>query len=254
MAAIRKSKRVAPTSQWGARLKRLFVLCALVSVLAGTGYLISGQLKQGTHPIRSVRVLGDLQFQDPQQLQQLIEPQIAEGFFHIDVDGLSRSLEALAWIQRASVRRIWPDLLVVTLSEQQPIARWNGTALLNQFGETFAPLQLDLPALLALPELSGPAGTEMVMVQHYRDYMRLVEPYQLRPSRLALNERRAWELGFENGMQLQLGRENMQQRLQRFMQIYARVVEPHLPEIESLDLRYTNGFALKWRSGHQPKV
>ena len=201
-----------------------------------------------------MRIIGDLHFQGHPQLQDLIEPQIAEGFFHIDVDGLSLALQELPWIERASVRRVWPDDLVITLTEQQPFALWNERAVLNPHGVLFHPEEVAQEGLEHLPRFSGPIDTEKMVVKHYREYLRLVADGQLELQKLSLDRRRAWELYFSNGMHLKLGKENMHERLERFMGIYADVVEPRLNKIASLDLRYTNGFALRWRKESSPKV
>ena len=67
-----------------------------------------------------------------------------------------------------------------------------------------------------------------------------------------MNERRAWSLRLANGLQLGLGRNDIHLRLLRFVRVYAEVLKPRLEAIDSVDLRYTNGFAVRWHDGLAP--
>jgi cell division protein FtsQ len=56
----------------------------------------------------------------------------------------------------------------------------------------------------------------------------------------------------DNGLQLGLGRQHTARRLLRFVRVYPRALEPRLEAIDSIDLRYTNGLAVRWRDGFEP--
>ena len=64
---------------------------------------------------------------------------------------------------------------------------------------------------------------------------------------ITLSARRAWQLRLDDGMVLQLGRENLEVRLAGFVSAYQRTVA-RLPQPPSdVDLRYSNGFAVRTR-------
>ena len=75
----------------------------------------------------------------------------------------------------------------------------------------------------------------------------MLSPLGLRVTELNLDQRRAWSMVLDNGLHLRLGRNDRQQRLERFARIYTGVLQSRLEAIESVDLRYTNGFAFRWR-------
>ena len=60
------------------------------------------------------------------------------GFVSADLDRLRSAVEALAWVDRARVRRLWPDRIRIEIVEQQAAARWGEDGLLNTRGELFA--------------------------------------------------------------------------------------------------------------------
>ena len=57
-----------------------------------------------------------------------------------------------------------------------------------------------------------------------------------------------------NGLLLSLGRSDTYPRMQRFVKTYTQTIAPRLADIERIDLRYTNGFAIRWRDGNKPSA
>ena len=63
---------------------------------------------------------------------------------------------------------------------------------------------------------------------------------------LEMDQRRAWRMRFDNGVEIKLGREQLLARLQRFVDIYPRVLAQRAGSIATVDMRYVNGFAVRW--------
>ena len=61
------------------------------------------------------------------------------------------SLVKVPWVRAVALRRAWPMTLEITVSEHEPLARWNDSALVNVQGETFS---ADYDG--ELPQFSGP--------------------------------------------------------------------------------------------------
>ena len=241
---IEAEVRVWP--KWLALLAGVMIL--LAGLIWGTMQLMNPQ----TMPLTSVRIDTPLAQVKPEELREHILPHAEGGFIHLDVNRLRQDLEALAWVERASVRRAWPDVLVISIREQQAVARWADGGLLNPRGERFTPAQEDMLNWGHLPLLRGPDASEQVVLKQYLELQAMVAPLDVRISHLTMDERRAWSLQLEHGMHIGLGRTDVERRLMRFVRVYPRVLQPRLVAIESVDMRYTNGFAIRWRDGMQP--
>jgi cell division protein FtsQ len=223
------------------------VLLALVAAAAGAwGWLAD----PATFPIRDVRVQGGIAHVPQARLREAIDPFVGAGLLRVDVDGLRTAVEALPWIRRAAVRRTWPATLVVAIEEQRPLARWADGGLLNVDGERFMPEAGTVPA--GLPLIAGPAGSEKAAVERYGETQRMLQPLGFAVARLSLDARRALELELESGLVVRLGRRQASGRLLRFVRSYAKALAPRITDIESVDLRYTNGFAVQWKAGRGP--
>src|SRR5579871_6228235 len=72
-------------------------------------------------PVRTVQVSGELQRIAPDQLTDAFAGRMIGNFFSVDLAAVRQWVEAVPWVRRASVRRAWPDRLVVRIEAQQAL-------------------------------------------------------------------------------------------------------------------------------------
>ncbi len=201
-------------------------------------------MRPTTLPIRQVKVVNQLRHVDSQLLAARLREDTRGGFFSLDLEKLSRELKAIPWIYDAAVRRIWPDRLEISIEEQQPIARWGDNLLLNRYGEVFDPGGAFKD--LSLPKISGIHGRETDLILFFNQADRVLSPLGLRMVELREDARGDQRLILDNGIELALGRKNRIKRLKRFALAYRKTLQPFMNRIAVLDLRYANGFAVRW--------
>ena len=217
-----------------------------VLVLASGVVLGVAELRNpDTLPLRSVQLKGEFIHVTEQDIRDVIASSKLAGFFSSDLEGLTNRLRDMPWVELVAVRRVWPDALHITIIEQQAVAYWNDNALLNVAGQTFKPVKESFPH--GLPQFNGPKGTEMQMLERYFSMRETLQTQARDIDVLTLDARRTWQLTLDNGISLALGRSNNQQRLQRFTRAYARLSNEKQEKITTVDLRYTNGFAVRWQ-------
>ncbi len=243
--ASRRYREEETTSNVTLVAVKLLLLALVVGTLAWGGQRL---LDPAQFPLRTVRIETPLKHVAQSQIRETVSPHVAGGFLGVDVDAVRDGLEALPWVRSASVRRLWPDKLVVRVTEQQALARWGADALLNMSGEAFWPQRN--ASWERLPLLRGPRDSHRVVAEQYVAMQRVLEPLGLTITHMTLNERRALSMRLANGLRLGLGRHDTELRLQRFVRVFPQVLKPKLEAIDSVDLRYTNGFAVRWRNGH----
>lgn len=210
---------------------------SMLAALYGAGHYVVHQ--PGLFPLDSVRLDTAPQRVVAEEVQSVVSSEVRGNLFTVDIDRLRLSLEKLPWVRSVSVHREFPHGLAVRLEEHQALARWNGHALVNQQGEVFA-----AESEQTLPEFTGPEGTSLVVSQYYEQFSQQLAPLGLQVSQAALSPRHAWQLRLSNGITLELGREEMQQRLARFVTVYPYSLAATQESIKYVDLRYRNGFAV----------
>jgi len=195
-------------------------------------------------PIKTVRVYG-LNRVNQQEVQDVLYPMVEKGFFTINVDGIRNRLLQMPWVSDLYVRRIWPDQVIITLTEKKPIALWNETVLLSESGELFIPEQETYPS--HLPKFTGPTGQQLFMLQYFKDINRLLLSLHVKISSLELTPFLTWKLTLDNGITLQVGYEDILARLNQFVKVYPKIVGDRANDVDCVDLRYPNGVAVRWK-------
>ncbi len=211
-----------------------FSVCA---VLYGAAYYAAHL--PGLFSLHSVRLSAAPQRVDAAEVLRVVRNEVQGNFFTVDIERLRQSLEKLPWVRGVSIRREFPYRLAVQLEEHQALARWNNSALVNWQGEIFA-----AKSEQALPSFTGQDGAAAEVAQHYAQFNRQLTALGLQVAQIALSPRHAWQLRLSNGMVLELGREDMQQRLARFVEVYPDSLAAIQSQVKFVDLRYRNGFAV----------
>jgi len=160
-------------------------------------------------------------------------------------EGSSATLETvreaarkIPWVREATVRRLFPDAVEVTLLTHEPLARWNDAALVSTRGEVFT-----APFDGTLPRFHGRDGFAAQMANEYPAIVKAVAPFPATVTELTLSPRGAWQVVLDSGLVLELGRDDIDARLARFAQAWP-FVSARAVESKHADLRYANGFAL----------
>ena len=218
----------------------LSALATLMFALAGLELLVQSAL----FPLRELTIQGQLENTTRLELEGAVRPRLIGNFFSVHPGEIRIALEALAWIRRVDVRRVWPDRLEVTIEEHKALAHWGADALVNTHGERFAG-----HSDARLPLFSGPAGTETAVSERYRAFVKTLAPLGVDISQLVLTQRYAWRIRLSNGLEIVLGRDSTRDRvdarLARFVESYPRTLGRISVKHEYVDLRYANGYALR---------
>jgi len=168
------------------------------------------------------------------------------GLLSVDLAAVHRALHNIPWVDAVSVQRAWPRGLNVLVIEQVAAARWGEHGLLNTRGELFTTDERHIPPELA--QLSGPKGEEAEVAQRYLSAQGRLQQAGLRLTAMRLDARGAWELDLANGVTVRLGRRQVDERFDKFITAALKLVTQRGDDIAYIDMRYTNGFAIGWRS------
>lgn len=73
--------------------------------------------------IERVDVMGEGRLRE-EDVRRALGVYAGDYLFGIDMEGAQQRVESLSWVDRAVVRRLWPDRIVVQIIERQPYALW----------------------------------------------------------------------------------------------------------------------------------
>ncbi|WP_289029218.1 cell division protein FtsQ/DivIB [uncultured Paraglaciecola sp.] len=226
-----------------------FFMALIIFLIIGVIRLNAWLEDEQQAPVQNIVVSGNRTFIDDVEIEALVKRTQSGSFFELNVDETHKTVEALPWVYRASVRKRWPSGLEIFVVEQTPAAIWNSDMLLNKNGDVFN-AQISDPAVvkqLKLPSLFGPGGSEQTALQGYRNMQSLLDSTSLHIVEMFLSERFAWNIQLNNGIRLNLGRIEFIDRLQRFVDLYPLISEQD-KQVDYVDLRYDTGLAVGWKT------
>jgi cell division protein FtsQ len=262
----------------------VFILLLLISLLLFGIYVYL--VEQDNFPITKVVLINKLHEQSFEELHQTAAQSITGGFFKLDMDTFRQKIEQLPWVESVSVRKKWPDALHLGIAEKIPAARWlevtnrNKTikkmiadkwdheSLISSHGSVFkTPLsdqQKHRHGSLALYAAAAELSENVLQVCAM--LTQILAPTRLQPKKCFQDQRRSWYVKLSNGFELYLGRDinkdiniyrqdyseeylenKLLERMQTFVNAYQRILKKHEKYIQKIDLRYTNGFAVRWK-------
>lgn len=223
----------------------LFLVVATVFVWQGLGWLN----KPTTMPIKYVRVSGEMKHLSQEELSASLSALVDTGYFALDADDIVKAVKNLEWVNKAKLRRVWPDTIVLFIEEQKPMAVWNEVALLNQAGDVFRPT-FD-KALLSLPHLVGIEAESQQMLKELKKLNHSLAQTGFLVKTLNLAEHGSWSAELNNGTKIKVGDESPAQKIIKSLTLLASVDEGLIEHLDEVDLRYPNGMAVKWVDGYQ---
>lgn len=231
-------------------VRRLLLGLLVMAILATPVLAVLNGWVGGQHwPMKHLQVTAPFDFVSQQQIRATAVPYLKQGFFAVDLNAIRNALHALHWVERVEVRKRWPDTLLVQVHEYRPLAVWNGKQMLAEQGAVFAMPDTQLPRL---PAFNGQSLHAREMIEFYAVARPLFQSVGLDIAELSLSERKAWRVVLSDGLVLDIGRNDVDTRLARFVALLPKIKREEPRQLVHADLRYTNGFALTWRTVAAP--
>ncbi len=208
-------------------------------------------------PLRELVVATPVDNVSRAQIEHAARSALTGNFFTVNLEAARTTFERMPWVRSASLRRIWPDGVELRIEEHRAAARWttqDGEArLVSTRGEVFAATSDQ-----QLPQFVGPEGSAARVLERFQAFGETLAGAGHKPVAIHLSAREAWQVRLDDGVVLELGREQskhpLAERLDRFTRHYAAAstaTRDRLPGIGVVDMRYPNGFALRPRAaGH----
>lgn len=263
--AGRVSVRPAPLVDAPFHQQRLVVigaaLAAMMIAAALTG-LALGALPHISKSLRIERVVfvsatnNTLAEVDDEALKRVASALTTRGasMLHLNLVDLASIVKQVPWVREATIRRQFPSTMVVAIEEHKLVAHWvvatqdesqavETSTLVNSFGDLFTATIAD-ERRDQLPKLAGPEGTSAEVLTRYAALLTPLKTIDRAPKLVVMTPRRAWQIMLDNGITIELGRTDVDERIARFIRTY-----PELPALRVaeavVDMRYQSGLTIR---------
>ncbi len=203
--------------------------------------------------IAGVTLLGEVAHSNEVTVRANLLPHLNASLLTLDLEQARAQFESLPWVRRAVVRREFPNRLRVHLQEHHAAAYWgeeDESRLVNDQGEIFE-ANLGEVEKEGLPRLVGPTEQSAQMLSTYRTLKPVFQGVDLGLEQLELSPRGSWRAVLDSGAVIEMGQgeqEVLRERVARFVQTVTQAAQKHqrrVDAVESADLRYPHGYALR---------
>lgn len=240
------------------KLMNTTAVVLLVAFVVGAAFAMARWAVQlPAFDIKDISVSGEVSHNNNMTLRANVTQRLQGTFFTVDLARVKAAFEAVPWVRRAVVRRVFPNRLQVILQEHQAVAYWGGEdedemRLLNSYGEVFeanvGEVEQD-----TLAQLDGPEGQAPDVLAMYRVVAPLFAQVELTVDRFELTRGGSWHAHLDSGANMELGpgtEDEVVSRVQRYLKTLAQVTsryERRITAVETADLRYESGYAIRLR-------
>ncbi|HJV67595.1 cell division protein FtsQ/DivIB [Ideonella sp.] len=233
----------------------IVVLAGVVLLAAGAAWVA----RQPAFAFKAIRLEGEVTRNSAATIRANAAPRLAGNYFTLDLQAARRAFEAVPWVRRVVVQRVFPNRLVVRMEEHHPVAVWKGDEgndrLVNSYGEVFEANLGDIDDD-NLPEFAGEDdAAAAAILAMYRRLLPVFKPLDVAPARVALSGRGSWQIELDNGAELELGRgsdEEVLARTARFVRTVTQVATRQRRNWDHADLRHADGYALRLKGPLAP--
>ncbi|MFP3029004.1 MAG: cell division protein FtsQ [Arsenophonus sp.] len=224
----------------------IFFLIVLGTIICGVLMVLNWMKDVNRLPISKLLITGERYYtRDDNVIKAILSLGMPGTFMTIDMNAIQNQIKTMPWVSQVMVRKQWPDELKIHLVEYKPYAKWNDTFFINEEGTVFS-----LPALLNVNGnflmLYGPQGTQQEVLEMYRVIQQQLAPHNFSIKSVSMTARGAWQLVLANDIRLNIGKQDIKERLNCFLELYPLLKQVRNKRIGYIDLRYGSGAAVGW--------
>lgn len=181
-----------------------------------------------------------------QVLQRTMDQQAVSNFFTTDLQALRDIAVGLPWVDQVSVTRDWQRGIVLTALPKQAVANFGTERLIDAKGSVYVPADSAELSRSDYATLQGEQSKAPVIMQQMQQINDWYAPLGMRVADIILTPRMTWLVRFDNGLRVIVDNENTAQKLLSLSQLLGNQLSERRDEMQSIDLRYKNGFTIAW--------
>jgi len=191
------------------------------------------------------------------ELKKLVVRELNGTAITSDLSPIYKSVVSHPWVKEATVRRIWPNKILVSLIEHNIVGVWSDGRFVTDVGKLlyFEKLQsesIENEKKCLLVQLDGPPDTGKIVLDRASMISKKASLIGLQLIGIQLTTQYDWKVFFSNGMKMELGGDSIKtpidERLDNFFNSVGWFSKKIKKDLVSVDLRYAQGFAFEERA------
>ena len=190
------------------------------------------------YPIEEVEITSTASNYDTEKINDIVASIQGQDLLSLDLSDIKRIIRSDDWIRDVEIKKSFPDTLEIIIIPQQPFAIYNSKIMMIDgtiIGSSSLPL--DLPIIIDHTNDSQSSMNTVILTG------KLLQKIGLDIKKVEIHESHINVSTFTN--MLISDRVNYEVNLNRLVLTFQDLKKLFKREIKSIDMRYSNGFAIK---------
>jgi len=226
-------------------MRRTFQVLGLIlaaALLGLIGWFAAQKDSPFYQPIQDFKLVSPIAQITHEEVSGVVGPYLGNSFWDIPLNQIQAELTHLDWVRSSEVKRKWPNLLYISITEHVPVARWGEAGLVNRSGNVFFPHSIaDFQNLV---RLEGALDKSQDILRAFVQLQRQFTVLDLVVESVGLSISGIWNIQVLNGPKIVLDSLDYERKLQRFILAYPKLESSMRKSARVYDLRYSNGFII----------
>ena len=190
------------------------------------------------YPIEEVEITSTTSNYDTEKINDIVVSIHGQDLLSLDLSDVKRNIRSDDWIRDVKIKKSFPDTLEIVIIPQQPYAIYNSKIMTIDGTVIGASLmQLDLPIIIDHTNDSQSSMNTMILTS------KLLKKIDLDIKKIEIHD--SIIKVFTSANILISDRVNYENNLNRLVVTFHDLQKLFKREIKSIDMRYSNGFAIK---------
>ncbi|MED7820236.1 MULTISPECIES: cell division protein FtsQ/DivIB [unclassified Francisella] len=178
-----------------------------------------------------------------QDLINKVDKLSSKEWFDVNTESIEKYFQSFKGVDYTLVKKVWPSTLVIYLYDHKPIAYWNNNKILLDNMDIITPQVFSYDGELPYIE-SNDDDSQDYVYQVYQELNNIAKQNNTKIVKIYYQGNQ-FSLLFDNNIKVILGSKKLRSRLELFFNSYQKVKD--YQSAEYFDMRYSDGFAVKYR-------
>ena len=190
------------------------------------------------YPIEEIEITSTNSNHNTEKINEIVASIKGQDLLSLDLSDIKRSIRSDDWIRDVEIKKSFPDTLEIIIIPQQPYAIYNSKIMMLDGTVIEAPsLPLDLPIIVDHTNDSLSSMNTLILTNKLLQKINLdIKKVEIHDSLIKV---------FTSTNMLISDRVNYEVNLNRLVISFQDLKKLFKREIKSIDMRYSNGFAIK---------
>ncbi|XBC38366.1 MAG: cell division protein FtsQ/DivIB [Buchnera aphidicola (Floraphis meitanensis)] len=231
-------------------LKYIIILLLVIFIITNNFILIKLSKQFSKKKLSNVIITGPFDSLNQKEIRNFIfSLKKSYNYFSPYETDIKNKLEAFYFVKVVTIKKQWPDKILIHIINTTPIAYWNDKYILNE-NKTLSNTLKKKSNISKILYFYGPESNKEEILSNYNTVKNILQENNIILKSISITPQHTWKLIIKKNIVIILGKINNISQLKQLTYIW-KILENEekvkRKKIKRIDLRYKSGIAIEWK-------